>query len=128
MKYNNHKDIPSNFRRLILDETGLKRVSKVSLYDCNQIINDHLIAEQEDETLKNFEIEFVEDGKHGLHKSDSIEGALIWIDRLLSYDKQEGTNVSFVMRQAGRTVRAYHHGQYLDIPSRDKIRITKRVA
>jgi len=128
MQYKNHKDIPANFRRLILDETGLKRVSKVSLYDCNQIINEHLIAEQEDATLKNFEIEFVEDGKHGLHKSDSIEGALIWIDRLLSYDEQDGTDVSFIMRQAGRTVRAYHQGKYLDVPAKDALRRTKRAA
>ena len=47
--YKDHKDIPTQYRRMILEETLEKRVSKVPLSFCNEIINEHIRMQEENE-------------------------------------------------------------------------------
>ena len=99
MSFKNHKDIPLKFRRVILDETLSKRVSKIPLHVCNEIINRHMEEEAENETLKSFQVEYLMDGKTGTIEVQGRQQALIEVDRLLNFGANTDPSVVIVVRQ-----------------------------
>jgi len=113
MKYKNHLDIPAKFRRIILDEVLEKRVSKVPLSVCNEIIAEYLREEQEMESLKDFEVIVSKNGAKREYKFKDAESAFVALDREIGYDVRD-TGMIAVLRQAGRIVRAYVNGEWIN--------------
>jgi len=126
MSFQNHKDIPTKLRRVILDETLSKRVSKIPLHVCNEIISKHLEEEEENETLKSFQIEYLIDGKTGIIEVQGRQKALIEVDRLLDFGENKDPSVVIAVRQSKRLVQGYVNCQWLYPEPRDKIRFVSR--
>lgn len=126
MSYKNHKEIPPKFRRVILDETLSKRVSKIPLHVCNEIIDRHLEEEAENETLKSFQVEYLIDGKTGTIEVQGRQQALIEVDRLLDFGENKDPSVVIAVRQAKRLVQGYVNCQWIYPEPRDKIRFVSR--
>lgn len=124
--YKNHADIPNKFRRLILDETLQKRVSKVPLKVCNEIIQNAIEEEQENETLKNYEVEYIKDGIHQVEEASDRQSALVIVDRVLDYGDSDDKNIMIAVRQAKRLIAGYANGEWIDIPPKDALRIKRR--
>lgn len=111
--YKDHKDIPLKYRRLILEEFLVKRVSKVPLHDCNGFIQELIRQEEENESLKHFVVEVIRDNSHETFEFKDSESAYVALDRAIGYD-EHCTKMIAVMRQAGRIVRAYVNGKWID--------------
>ena len=59
MRYRDYKEIPTELRRVILEETNETRVKHVSIHVCNEIIEEYLELQKENEKLKAFTVEYV---------------------------------------------------------------------
>lgn len=119
--YKNHKEIPTKYRRLILEETLEKRVSKVPLSVCNEIITEHLDCEEENRTLKDYVIEYIKDGVHDIKKADNRQDALVILDRILDYGENKDPSVIIAIRQAGRLVSGYVKCEWMYPEPKDKL-------
>lgn len=119
--YRNHKQIPTHYRRLILEETGLKRVSKVPLHVCNQIIEDILEEEKENESLKHYQVEFYKEGKFGSVDVVGRQQALIEVDRIMEFGDYDDPSLVIAVRQAKRLVQGFIKGQWIYPEPRDKL-------
>lgn len=119
--YKNHKEIPTKYRRLILEETLEKRVSKVPLAVCNEIITEHLDSEEENRTLKDYLIEYIKDGVHDIKKAENRQEALVILDRILEYGENKDPSVIIAVRQAGRLVSGYIKGEWMYPEPKDKL-------
>lgn len=124
--YSNHKQIPSKYRRIILDETLSKRVSKVPLSVCNEIIERAIEEEQENETLKNYQVEFIKNGKHGVVEVSGRQQALVECDKILDFGECKDPSVVIAVRQAKRLINGYVKCQWMFPEPRDKIRYVSR--
>lgn len=124
--YRTHKSIPSKYRRIILDETLSKRVSKVPLSVCNDIIERAIEDEQENETLKNYQVEYIKDGKHGVVEVAGRQQALVECDKILDFGDNKDPSVVIAVRQAKRLINGYVRGQWMFPEPRDKIRFVSR--
>ena len=82
MEYRRHEDIPAKYRRIILDETLSKRVSKIPLATCNEIIKEHLEEEEVMESLRDFEVIIVKNGKKVVMRSKDPGSALAELDKV----------------------------------------------
>lgn len=116
--YKKHEDIPAKYRRVILDETGLKRVSKVSLEECNEIITDYIEFETTNESLRNYEILVSKNGKKAKYVFVEPEEALRKLDEIVGYFSKD-RNVTAVLKQADRIVRAYVKGLWITPAPKD---------
>lgn len=119
--YKNHKEIPTKYRRLILEETLEKRVSKVPLAVCNDIITEHIESEEENRTLKDYLIEYIKDGVHDIKKAENRQEALVILDRILEYGENKDPSVVIAVRQAGRLVSGYIKGKWMYPEPKDKL-------
>lgn len=122
MNFVNHKEIPPEFRRVILDETGLKRVSKVPIEECNEIIEDYLEFQESNAALQNYEVH-VSDGRK-LHFKDPDE-ALRALDAIIGVYPQKRTDIIAYLKQADRLIRAYIKGRWYSPKPRDHIEVKK---
>lgn len=110
--YKAHRDIPNNYRRIILDETLATRVSQVPLSVCNEIIEQYEQKELDNESLQSFEVIVVRDGKRTVQRFKDSERAYVALDRAIGYDVHD-TGVTAVLQQAGRLIKAYVKGQWI---------------
>lgn len=124
--YKDHKDIPTQYRRMILEETLEKRVSKVPLSFCNEIINEHIRMQEENETLKNYQVEYYKNGEQGIREAESRQRALVEVDRILDYGGNRDPSIVIAVRQANRLVAGYVKGKWIYPEPRDKIRFVSR--
>jgi len=124
--YRSHKEIPTKYRRVILDEVFEKRVAKVPLALCNEIINAHLEEQQELETLKDFEVRVVKDDKEFVGNFKTLQDAEIYMDRMIDF----GDDLSPVMllTQAKRPIRAFINGRWNFVLPKDTLIIKERAA
>lgn len=113
MMYRDHKDIPAKYRRVILDEVIEKRVSKVPLSLCNEIIAEYLREEEELESLKNFEVIISKNGARRVQNFKDVESAFVAMDREIGYDVHDNKIIA-VLKQADRIIKAYVKGQYVN--------------
>ena len=116
--YKTHEEIPAKYRRVILDETGLKRVSKVSLEECNEIISDYIEFETTNESLRNYEVLVSKDGKKAKYVFVEPEDALRKLDEIVGYFSKD-QHVTAVLKQADRIVRAYVKGMWITPAPKD---------
>lgn len=123
--YTNHADIPTAYRRVILEETLLKRVSKVSLPLCNEIIENYLEDQAENNTLKYYQIEFVKEGKHGKVETEGRQATLVQLDRILEYGENKDPKVVIAVRQNDRLISSYINCEWRYPDAKDKL-IPKR--
>jgi len=124
--YRFHKDIPNQYRRAILEETLLKRVSKVPIALCNEIIERTIEEEEENETLTHYEVEYYKNGKT---KSIQVKGrqkALVECDRILEFGDNKDPSVVIAIRQAKRLVSGYVNGSWMEPHPRDKLFVKSR--
>ena len=124
--YRSHKEIPTKYRRVILDEVFEKRVAKVPLALCNEIINAHLEEQQELETLKDFEVRVVKDDKEFVGNFKTLQDAEIYMDRMINF----GDDLSPVMllTQAKRPIRAFVNGGWRFVLPKDTLLVKRRNA
>ena len=116
--YNSHDEIPAIYRRVILDETGLKRVSKVALEECNEIISDYIEFETTCESLRNYEILVSKDGKKAKYVFVEPDEALRKLDEIVGHFSKD-RHVTAVLKQADRIVRAYVKGLWITPAPKD---------
>ena len=113
MKYRDHKSIPNKYRRLILDETMAKRVGSVPLVICNSIIEDYEEKELENELLTDYEVIVSKNGQKSVIKFKDIDSALVQMDNVIGFFEKDPSVVT-VLRQAGRIIKAYVKGQWIN--------------
>ena len=118
--YRDHKDIPPKFRRIILDETLSKRVSKVPLSVCNEIIAEHLEDLETLESLLNYEVIVSKNGVRRQYNFRDPEAAFVALDREIGYDEHDPT-VLAVLKQADRIIRAFVNGKWISPPPKDAV-------
>lgn len=124
--YKNHKEIPLKYRKLILEEMLVTRVSKVSLRLCNQFIQDLIDAEESNSTLLDYEVEVKKGGQLVKKHFTDYQSALVEIDRVLEFGESRDTSIVIALRQAKHLVRAYVEGEWIELPPRDQVRIISR--
>jgi hypothetical protein len=113
MIYKSYKEIPNHYRKMILEETQEKRISSVPLIECNEMILEFQETEKENETLKNYEVVTYKNGAERVYKYDNAETAFIQLDRVIGFDEHDKSIVA-VVKQAGKIIRAYVKGQYVE--------------
>lgn len=111
--YRDHKEIPAKYRRIILDEVLEKRVAKVPLSTCNEIIAEYLREEEEMESLKDFEVIVSKNGAQRVQNFKDVESAFVALDREIGYDIHD-KGVVAVLKQADRVIKAYVKGKYIN--------------
>jgi|TARA_R110000803_G_scaffold46198_12_gene97087 hypothetical protein len=121
--YKDHKEIPTIYRRVILQETLEKRVSKVPLVLCNDIIERHLEEMEENATLKNYEIEYIKGGKRARLETVGRQATLVQLDRILEYGENKDPNVVIAVSQAKRLIDGYVNCQWIHPDPKDKLRV-----
>lgn len=123
--YAKHKEIPSSYKKVILEETREMRVKDVPIEVCNEIITEYLESEVNHfEELTRFSIEAIKDGKRIEKTASSLEEADDLMDEIIEFG--DNTNVVMVLRQNDRLVRGYVKGEVI-YPSgyRGMINVTK---
>ena len=124
MLYNDYKEIPANYRRIVLDETLEKRINKVSLERCNQIIEDHLRHEAEMESLRHFSVQYKKGSVTKTFEYTSGQEALTALDQMIGYDDRD-LSVVAVLKQADRVIRGYFNGQWIVPAPKDAVKFNK---
>jgi len=119
--YTDHKAIPTKFRRAILEETLEKRVSKVPLSLCNEIIDRILEEEAENATLKNYQIEYIKGSKRDKISAVGRQETLVWLDRILDYGENKDPSVVIAVSQAGRLINGYLNCEWIHPEPKDKL-------
>ena len=120
--FNDYSEIPANYRRIILVETGHKRIKNVHLDLCNEIIEEHLQYEKEIEELMNFELKFRKPGGELVTEVyKTPKEAFARLDFEMDYDIN--TPITAMVRQAGRIVRAIKGGRVYQGQPRGKIEV-----
>jgi hypothetical protein len=120
--FNTYDDIPANYRRIILQETGYKRIKNVHLDLCNEIIEDHLQYEKDMEELMNFELRFKKPGSPEVTEVfKTAKEAFARLDFEMDYDIK--TPIIAYVKQADRVVRAIVGGKVYEGVQRGKIEV-----
>lgn len=122
MRYRDHKDIPAKYRRVILDETLLKRVSKVPLEECNEIIADFIQFEESNKSLQKYEVIVSKDGRTAKYEFVEPDDALRKLDEVIGYFTKD-RNVKAILKQADRIIRGYVNGRWVHPAPKDKIMV-----
>ena len=113
--YRDHKDIPKEYRARILEETLEKRVAKVPLQLCNEIIQMIIEEEAENELLKSFEVQVLKDGKKTTVQFGECKKALAYMDQVIGPFEKD-PNIVVALYQAGRILRGYVKGKMVYAP------------
>jgi len=124
--FKTHKEIPNKYRRVIIDETLTTRVSKIPLATCNEIIQKHIEEETENESLKDFKVEWLKNGKRGERFVQGRQNALIECDHILEFGECKDPTVVIAVSQAKRLINGYLNGTWIFPESKDKIRFVSR--
>jgi hypothetical protein len=122
MDYKSHDEIPAKYRRVILDETLLKRVSKVSLEECNEIIEDFIQFEKSCQSLQKYEVIVSRDGRTAKYEFTEPDDALRKLDEIIGYFTKD-RNVKAILKQADRIIRGYINGRWVHPAPKDKIMV-----
>lgn len=120
--FKNYEEIPANYRRIILQETGYKRVKQVPLELCAEVISDHLQYEQDMKELMDFELIVQSQGNEVTEVFKTSKDAFVALDRAMDYDIRN-PNVNAVIRQAGRIVRAVINGKVFEGKPRGQVEV-----
>jgi len=124
--YASYKEIPSLYKKVILDETLEKKVSNVPLAVCNDIIKEYL-DESNDFFVEQtrFTIEAIKDGKRIEMSASKVDEADDLMDEIIEYG--ERTDVTMVLRQNDRLIRGYINGEVIyPTDFEDKVRVSKK--
>lgn len=122
-EYINHKEIPLEHRRVILDETLLKRVSKVPIEECNEIIRSHLEFQKSNLALMHYEVHVSDGRKLEFNYPDDLDDALVALDEVVGVYPNKRTDIIAYLKQADRIVRAYIKGKWYTPKHKDFIQI-----
>ena len=117
-----YDEIPANYRRIILQESGYKRLKNVPIELCNEIIEDHLQYEKDMEELMNFEVHYQKPGSPEVSEVfKTSKEAFVALDRAMDYDIT--TPIVAYIKQADRLVRAIINGKIYDGKPRGQIEV-----
>lgn len=120
--FKNYDDIPAHYRRIILVETGYKRIKRVPLELCIEVIEDHLEYEKECAELMNFELRFKKPGSEEVTEVyKTAKEAFARLDFEMDYDIK--TPIIAYVKQADRIVRAIMGGKVYDGKPRGKVEV-----
>lgn len=120
--FNSHDEIPAKYRRVILDETLLKRVSKVPLEECNEIIADFIEFEESNKSLQKYEVIVSKDGRTAKYEFVEPDDALRKLDEVIGYFTKD-RKVQAILKQADRIIRGYVNGRWVHPAPKDKIMV-----
>ena len=120
--FNTYDDIPANYRRIILQEIGYKRIKKVPMALCIEVIEEHLQYEKDNEALMNFELRFKKPGCPEVNETyKTAKEAFARLDFEMDYDIK--TPIIAYVKQADRVVRAIVGGKVYEGAQRGKIEV-----
>lgn len=118
--FNDYAEIPANYRRIILQESGYKRIKNVPIALCNEIIEDHVQYEKDMEELMNFEVRYKKPGSPEVNEVfKTSKEAFVALDRAMDYDLT--TPIVAYVKQADRLVRAIINGKVYEGKPRGQI-------
>ncbi len=120
--FKSHDEIPAKYRRVILDETLLKRVAKVPLEECNEIISDYIQFEESNESLRNYEVIVSKNGRIAKYEFSEPDDALRKLDEIIGYFTKD-RKVNAILKQADRIIRGYVNGRWVHPAPKDKIMV-----
>jgi hypothetical protein len=123
--FSSHKEIPANYRHLILEETMATRIVNVSLATCNRIVADYQEQEKENEALRKFTITIVKNGVTKVSAFTNYQDALVSLDAEMEYCETP-RSITAVIQQADRVLRAYVKGKWYTPAAKDFVKITRR--
>ena len=116
--FKEYKDIPAKYRRVILDETLEKRIKNIPLAECIEIVEDYIEFEKTNESLRNYEVLVSKDGKKAKYVFVEPDEALRKLDEIVGYFSKD-RNVTAVLKQADRIIRAYVKGIWITPAPKD---------
>lgn len=120
--FKTYEEIPANYRRIILQETGYKRVKQVPLELCNEVITDHLQYQEDMKELMDFELRFKKPGCPEVRETyKTAQEAFVRLDREMNYDIK--TPIIAYVKQADRVVRAIVGGKVYEGKPRGKVEV-----
>ena len=118
MKFNDHKDIPAELRRVILEETLQTRVKNVGIALCNEILEAHFEYLEENEKLKDFVVEYSNrNGNTSFFKFKRIHDAFVKMDTIIGHGTKKRSDITIALRQADRLIKGYINGCYVTPPT-----------
>lgn len=110
--YASHKEIPANYKKIILDETSELRIKDVPMSLCNEIIKEHKEFDANlFEEFTRFTIEAIKDGKRIEMKASSVDEADDLMDEIIEFGDRK--DVTMVLRQNNRLIRGYINGRVI---------------
>jgi hypothetical protein len=110
VRYTDHREIPQKYRKIILEQVFVKRVAKVPIATCNEIINEYLEEQQELESLKDFKVVGIKDGKVYRGQFKDLKSAEVFVDRICEYGENLSPKIAFY--QAERLIKWFAQGQW----------------
>ena len=110
--YTSYDQIPAEVRRFILDESGERRVKRVSLAMCNELANEFYEFQAECAELKKFELHVQRGRDTVVHKFTDFQSSIVAFDREIKYNIGS-RGVTMVLLQAGRPLRGYENGRVI---------------
>lgn len=112
--YCSYDEIPSEVRRFILDESGERRVKRVTLAKCSEYANDFYELKKQEEKLREFELHVQRNGsKVCVKKYQDFQSVAVAFDREIDYNIGS-RGVTMVITQAGRPLRGYLNGRVIE--------------
>ena len=122
-EYKNHKEIPLIHRRVILDETLLKRVAKVPIEECNEIIRDFLEFQQSKQALMNYEIVVSDGRKFHFDYQHDLDDVFVQLDKIIGIYPNKRTDLIVCLKQAEKLVKAYVKGEWYTPKPKDFLEV-----
>tara|TARA_B100000768_G_C11284379_1_gene381106 strand:- start:7634 stop:8014 length:381 start_codon:yes stop_codon:yes gene_type:complete len=126
MKYQSHSEIPIQYRKIILSAVSEKRVNKVDIIKCNDIIEEHDRHEAQMAPLRKFQITYQKGKTRKVYDYNNASDALTTLDQLIGFDERD-PDVLAVVKQGDRIVRGYFKGEWYIPEPRDAIKYVNRV-
>jgi len=122
-EYENHAEIPLEHRRVILDETLSKRVAKVPIAECNEIIREHLEFQKSCLALMNYEIVVSDGRKFSFDWRYDLDDVLVQFDKIIGVYPNKRTDIIVCLKQANKIVKAYVKGMWYIPKPKDTLEI-----
>ena len=114
MRFMTHKEVPTKYRKYLLEETGERRIKGIDIRLVNELCDEFDDNETENEKLKDFKLHV--QSRPGAEvrvlQFGSFKDAEVALDRELGYTLQN-KKVTAVITQAGRPVKAFERGRIL---------------
>ena len=112
--FRSYNEIPPEIRRYILDESGERRVKRVTLEKCSEYAREFYELKEQESRLRDFELHVQRDGcPLEVKKYQDFQSVIVAFDREIGYNIGS-RGVTMVITQAGRPIKGYMNGRVIE--------------